>query len=63
MGVTSSKQIVEAVYNCDSVELNADKTALRVVKLENLPEFNPKKKVKSEEKPVENVNPYENLEV
>jgi hypothetical protein len=36
---------------------------LRVIKLENLPEFNPKKKVKSEEKPAENANPYENLEV
>jgi hypothetical protein len=28
-----------------------------------LPEFKPKKKVKSEEKPKENSNPYDNLEV
>ena len=63
MGVTNAKQIIEAVYNSESIELNSDKTALRVIKLENLLEFNPKKKVKSEEKPAENVNPDENFEV
>lgn len=35
---------------------------MRIVSLE-LPEFKPKKKVKSEEKPKESVNPYDGLEV
>jgi hypothetical protein len=63
LGVTTAKQIIEAVENTENLELNADKTALRVKCLETLPEFKPKKKVKSEEKPKENANPYENLEV
>lgn len=58
MGVTSAKQIVEAVGNSESLELNANKTALRAKKLENLPEFKAKKKVKGEEEKGENVNPY-----
>lgn len=63
LGVTTNKQVIDAVAQCDSIELNADKTSLRVIKLENLPEFKPKKKTKSEDKPAENVNPYTNLEV
>ena len=63
LGVTTAKQIIEAVENTENLELSADRTALRVKCLETLPEFKPKKKVKSEEKPKENANPYENLEV
>ena len=48
LGVTNAKQIIEAVENTENLELNADKTALRVKCLETLPEFKPKKKVKSE---------------
>jgi hypothetical protein len=62
MGVTSVDQIVQAVQHSDSVELSEDKASLRVKKLENLPEFKPKKKVDSEKEP-QQVNPYENLEV
>lgn len=46
-----AKQIIEAVENSDSLELNTDKTSLRIKTLENLPEFKPKKKLKGEEKP------------
>lgn len=64
LGVTTLQQIIEAVSNCDSLELNKDKTRLRAKKLENLPEFKPKKKSKAnEDGKEENVNPYENLEV
>jgi hypothetical protein len=34
---------------------------LRLKGLEDLPEFKPKKKVKTEEKPKENANPYDHL--
>jgi hypothetical protein len=63
LGVTNVKQIVDAVENTENLELNEEKTALRVKCLETLPEFKPKKKLKSEEKPRESTNPYENLEV
>lgn len=63
LGVTSIKQIIEAVENTENLELNAEKNALRLKTLGTLPEFKPKKKLKSEEKPKENGNPYDNLEV
>lgn len=63
LGITTAKQIVEAVEECESLELNANKTALRSKQLENLPEFKAKKKTNNDEKAVENVNPYDNLEV
>ena len=49
LGVNKVQQIVDAVAGDDSLELNADKTMVRRVALDDLPEFKPKKKVKSEE--------------
>lgn len=63
MGITNIKQIADAVEGSDSIELSNDKTSLRIKNLGELPEFKPKKKVKTDEKPKESVNPYENLEV
>lgn len=63
LGVTDVKQIVEAVENSEQFQLNEDKTSLRAKKLENLPEFKPKKKVKDNENGGENANPYDNLDV
>jgi len=47
MNITTVKQIVEGVAGAESIELSKDKTSLRVKNLEDLPEFKPKKKVKS----------------
>ncbi len=45
------------------MELNKEKTRLRTTKVENLPEFKPKKKSKADDGKEPTVNPYENLEV
>lgn len=49
LGINRVQQIVEAVANDEELELNADKTMIRRKSLDDLPEFQPKKKVKSEE--------------
>lgn len=51
MNITTVKQIVDGVAGAESIELSNDKTSLRVTTLEDLPEFKPKKKVKTEEQP------------
>ena len=61
MGVTTPKDIIEAVANCKELQLNEEKNALRSTSLNELPEFQPKKKVKAEE-PARK-NPYDKLEV
>ena len=40
---------MDAVVNDDDLELNADKTMIRRKALDDLPEFKPKKKVKTDE--------------
>ena len=50
LNITKVEQIIEAVNNSDTIELNADQTMLRLKNFENLPEFQPKKKVKTEGK-------------
>ena len=40
---------MDAVVNDDDLELNADKTMIRRKSLDDLPEFKPKKKVKTDE--------------
>lgn len=49
MGCTQAQQIVDAAANNDNLELSADKTMIKRKDLGDLPEFQPKKKVKSEE--------------
>jgi regulator of replication initiation timing len=62
LGVTKKEQILDAVIEAENFELNTEKTKLRRRDLKQLPEFEPKKKVKSipsEEKKEE--NPYDNF--
>ncbi len=54
---------MSALAEADEIEFNAEKTMIRRKNLDDLPEFQPKKKVKSEEKPKESDNPYDKLEV
>lgn len=61
LGVSKVQQIVDAVAGDDSLELNADKTMIKRVALDDLPEFKPKKKLKSEEDNHAE-NPYEKIE-
>lgn len=49
LGVNKVQQIVDAVQGEDELELNADKTMIRRKSLDDLPEFKPKKKVKTED--------------
>ena len=53
---------MNAVKLSEDVELSPDQKSLRVKKLENLPEFQPKKKGQNNKDP-EHTNPYDNLEV
>jgi hypothetical protein len=63
LNVTKNDQIVQALADVEEIEFNADKTMIRRKNLDDLPEFQPKKKVKSEDKPKESDNPYDKLEV
>ena len=44
-----AEQIVEAAADNESLEVNADKSMIRRMNQDDLPEFQPKKKVKGEE--------------
>ena len=48
LGVSKTQQLVDAIATDDQLELNADKTMVRRKNLDDLPEFKPKKKVKTD---------------
>lgn len=62
LGVTKTQQIVDAVSTDDQLQLNSDKTMIRRKALDDLPDFKPKKKVKTEEENKQSDNPYDKIE-
>lgn len=62
LGINKVQQIVDAVEGDDTLELNADKTMIKRKSLDDLPEFKPKKKVKTDDDNKQADNPYEKIE-
>ena len=64
MGITKVEQIVQAVKDVPTLQLNKDSTMLKRNDLVDLPEFKAKKKVKTDGQGEEakTTNPYDNME-
>lgn len=62
LGVNKVQTLADAVANHEELELNTDKTMIRRKNLDDLPEFKPKKKVKTEDESKPSDNPYDKIE-
>lgn len=49
LNCNKAEQIIEAAADNDNLEVSADKTMIRRKNLDDLPEFQPKKKIKSDD--------------
>ena len=58
LGVNKAQQLLDAIATDDQLELNPDKTMVRSKALDDLPEFKPKKKLKSDDNHEQADNPY-----
>ena len=62
LGVNKVQQLIDAIATDDQLELNADKNMVKRKALDDLPEFKPKKKVKTDDHNEQADNPYTKIE-